>query len=113
MLARVDFTSGWPAVRRFDVRLRLDAGGEELRSGMSATARLEVDRLDDVLKMPARAVFTAAGRPVAYRLVGSRFEPAPIEIARRTAEEVAVSTGVAAGDRVATVEPPAAMIAEP
>ena len=113
VLARVDFTSGWPAVRRFDVRLRLDAGGEELRSGMSATARLEVARLDDVLKMPARAVFAAAGRPVAYRLAGSRFEPAPIEIARRTAEEVAVSAGVAAGDRVATVEPPAAMIAEP
>ncbi len=112
VLARVDFTAGWPAVRSFDVRLRLDDGGAELRSGMSATARLEVDRLDDVLKMPARAVFTAGGRPVAYRLAGSRFEPARIEIARRAGDEVAVSAGLAAGDRVATVEPPAALIAE-
>ena len=112
VLARVDFTAGWPAVRSFDVRLRLDAGGAELRSGMSATARLEVDRLDDVLKMPARAVFTAGGRPVAYRLAGSRFEAAPIDVAKRAGDEVAVSTGVAAGDRVATVEPPGAMIAE-
>lgn len=112
VLARVDFTAGWPAVRSFDVRLRLDAGGAELRSGMSATARLEVDRLDDVLKIPARAVFTVGGRPVAYRRVGSRFEPAPIDVARRTDNEVAVSAGLAPGDHVATVEPPAVMMAE-
>lgn len=112
VLARVDFTAGWPAVRSFDVRLRLDTAGGELRSGMSATARLEVDRLDDVLKIPARAVFTADGRPVAYRLVGSRFEPVPIDVARRTEDEVAVSTGLVPGDRVATADPPAAMIAE-
>ena len=82
VLARVDFSAGWPAVRNFDLRLRLDAGGAELRPGMSATARLEVDRLDDVLIMPARAVFNAGGRPVAYRLVGSRFEPAPRSTSR-------------------------------
>ena len=112
VLARVDFSAGWPAVRNFDLRVRLDSGGAELRPGMSATARLEVDRLDDVLKIPAQAVFIAGGRPVAYRLVGSRFEPTPIDISKRTGDEVAVSAGLADGDRVATVEPPIAMIAE-
>lgn len=110
VLARVDFSAGWPAVRNFDLRLRLDAGGAELRPGMSATARLEVDRLDNVLTMPARAVFNLGGRPVAYRLVGSRFELAPIDISKRTGGEVAVSAGVAAGDRVATVEPPMTLV---
>ena len=111
VLARVDFSAGWPPVRSFELRLRLDAGGVELRPGMSATARLEVDRLDDVLKMPAQAVFHVGGRPVAYRLVGSRFERVPIDVSKRAGDEVAVSTGVGAGDRVATVEPPVAMIA--
>ena len=113
VLARVDFSSGFPPARNFDLRLRLDDGGAALRPGMSATARLVVDRLDDVLKIPAQAVFTVGGRPVAYRLVGSRFEPVPIDIAKRTGDEVAVSNGVVAGDRVATVEPPVAMIARP
>ena len=112
VLARVDFSAGWPPVRSFDLRLRLDDGGAELRPGMSATARVVVDRLDDVLTIPARAVFTVSGRPVVYRLVGSGFEPVPVDISRRTEDEVALSKGVVTGDRVATVEPPMAMIAE-
>lgn len=111
VLARVDFSAGWPPARSFDVRLRLDASEAELRPGMSATARVEVDRLDHALKMPARAVFNVGGRPIAYRRVGSRFEPAPIDISRRTGDEVAVSSGLAPGDRVATAEPPPPMVA--
>lgn len=113
LLARVDFSAGWPPVRSFDLELRLDEGGTALRPGMSATTRVEVDRLDDVLKIPADAVFTVEGRPVAYLLSRTgQFERAPIEILQRSGDEVAVSSGLGAGDRVATVEPPIAEVAQ-
>ena len=58
LLAKLDLSAGFPPKRNFDLTLTLDDPGERLRPGMSATARIEVDRLDDALKMPAAAVFT-------------------------------------------------------
>ncbi len=110
LLARVDFSAGWPPQRGFDLTLALDAPGSRLRPGMSATARIETDRLDDVLKLPAAAVFTVAGGTAVYRLAGAAFELVPVEIAKRTREEAAVIGSVSAGDQVATVEPPATMV---
>ena len=112
VLARVDFSSGWPPQRGFDLTPTLEDPGLRLRPGMSATARIEVDRLEDVLKVPSEAVFTVGDRSAVYRLAhtGSEFEAVPVEIGKRTREEVALLGGVAVGDRVATVEPPAARV---
>lgn len=106
VLARIDFSAGWPPQRGFDLTLTLDDPDIRLRPGMSATARIELDRLDDVLKIPAAAAFADGDHTVVYRLAGTTFERVPVEIAKRTREELAVLNGVTAGDRVATIEPP-------
>jgi multidrug efflux pump subunit AcrA (membrane-fusion protein) len=110
VLARVDFSSGWPPVRNFDLGLVLQDRDARIRPGMTATARIAADRLPNVTLVPAETIFQHNGRPVVYRLRGSKFDEEPIEIARRGREQAAVSAGVQPGDRLATHRPDAALI---
>jgi multidrug resistance efflux pump len=105
VLARVDFSSGWPPVRNFDLGLVLDNPDARIRPGMTATARIAADRLADATLVPAEAIFQKDGRPVVYRLKGSKFDEQPIEILRRGREQAAVSAGVSAGDKLAVRRP--------
>jgi multidrug efflux pump subunit AcrA (membrane-fusion protein) len=72
---------------------------------MTATARIAADRLPNVTLVPAEAIFQKDGRPVVYRLRGSKFDEQSIEITRRGREQAAVSTGVNPGDRLAVRRP--------
>jgi multidrug efflux pump subunit AcrA (membrane-fusion protein) len=106
LLARVDFRSSFPPPRNFDLKVRIDETDPRLRPGMTATARIEVDRLKQTLLVPAAAVFDVDGRSVVYQLKGSTYVEIPIEVARRSREQVAVAAGLAENDRVATARPP-------
>ena len=105
VLARVDFSSGWPPVRNFDLGLVLDEHDARIRPGMTATARIAADRMPNVTLVPAEAIFQKDGRPVVYRLNGSKFDEQSIEIVRRGREQAAVSAGVNAGDKLAVRRP--------
>ena len=110
LLARADFSSGWPPPRDFDVDLEVEDADARLKPGMTAAIRVAVDRLPNALVIPAGAVSLVDGRPTVYRLRGSRFEPVVISLARRGREQVAVASGIEAGDRLAAAKPPAAAI---
>ena len=110
VLARVDFSSGWPPVRNFDLGLILDERDPRIRPGMTATARIAADKLPNVTLVPAEAIFQKDGRPVVYRLRGSKFDEQPVEIVRRGREQAAVSAGVRAGDKLAVRRPDADLI---
>lgn len=105
VLARVDFSSGWPPVRNFDLGLVLDDRDARIRPGMTATARIAADKLPNVTLVPAETIFQKNGRPVVYLVNGSKFDEQPIEITRRGREQAAVSAGVKPGDRVAVRRP--------
>ena len=105
VLARVDFSSGWPPVRNFDLGLVLSDPDPRIRPGMTATARISADRLPNVTLVPAEAIFQKDGRPVVYRLNGSKFDEQSIEITRRGREQAAVGSGVKPGDRLAVRRP--------
>ena len=110
LLARADFSSGWPPPRDFDVDLEVEDADARLKPGMTAAIRVAVDRMANALVIPAGAVSLVDGRPTVYRLRGSRFEPVVVTIARRGREQVAVASGIDAGDRLAAAKPPAATI---
>jgi multidrug efflux pump subunit AcrA (membrane-fusion protein) len=110
VLAKVDFSSGWPPARNFDLGLILKEQDPRIRPGMSATARIAADRIPGMLLVPAEAIFQRDGRPVVYRLRGSAFDEATVEIAHRGREQAALTTGVAVGDRLATRKPDADQI---
>jgi HlyD family secretion protein len=104
--ASMDFSGGWPFQRNFELGLSIADTDNRLASGMSATARVAVDRVSDAVVIPVGAVFRKSGRSVAYVLQGSRFAETPIDVARRNSEDAMISKGIAPGDRVALREPP-------
>jgi HlyD family secretion protein len=104
LVATPDFSS-FPPVRNFDVAVTLASSDPRLRSGMSAGARLEVDRLNDMLLVPAAAVFERDGTSVAYVVTGRTVTARPIVVARRNREQAAIAQGLEAGMRVALNAP--------
>lgn len=110
LLARVDFSSGWPPLKNFDLGLVLLDGDPAIRPGMTAVARIATDRIPDVVIVPSESVFQKDGSPVVYLLEGSKFREQRIEVERRGKEQTVVSSGVAPGERIATNRPAADLI---
>jgi HlyD family secretion protein len=119
VLARVDFSSGWPPAKNFDLKLSITDADARLRPGMSAVARIAVGTIPDMLLVPAGAVFPSEGRLIVYRRTGTRFEALPVAIVRRGREQVAVKSPLEApapggplapGDHLALAVPAAGRI---
>jgi HlyD family secretion protein len=104
IVAKPDFSS-FPPTRNFDVSIGLSESDARIRSGMSATALIELDQLLDVIVVPESAVFARDGRTIVYVLSGRSFEPRAVTVARRGRDRVAIAAGVAAGERIAMRDP--------
>jgi HlyD family secretion protein len=105
-LAKLDF-SNWPLTKNFDLILELVSADQRLRPGMSANARIAVERTPDAVLLPAQALFQKGGRTVVYVRGAWGFDERPVEIARRTPKQVAVAHGLRPGERVALRDPTA------
>jgi HlyD family secretion protein len=105
VLAKVDFSSGWPPVKNFDLGLILKEPDPRIRPGMTATARIGTDRIPGVLLAPTEAVYQRDGHPIVYKLRGSLFDELRIDVTRRGREQVAIAAGVNIGDKLATRRP--------
>jgi HlyD family secretion protein len=105
MLARVDFSSGWPPSKNFDLKLGIKDADTKIKPGMSAVARIAVGRTPNLLLLPANAVFSAGGRSVVYRRTDRGFDETPVDIVRRSREQVALKSGLEPGDRIALTRP--------
>ncbi|HMF61882.1 MAG TPA: efflux RND transporter periplasmic adaptor subunit [Vicinamibacterales bacterium] len=110
VLARVDFTSGWPPAKNFDLNLVFLDADARMRPGMTAVARIATERVPDVVLAPAEAIFQRDGAPVVYKLSGSMFVETPVTIRKRGKEQAIVDEGVSPGDRIATRRPAPEMI---
>src|SRR5687768_12376591 len=110
VLARVDFSSGWPPTKNFGLNLILVDGDAKIRPGMTAVARIATERVPNVILVPAESMFQRDGAPVVYRLDGSGFVETEVEVQRRGKEQSIIASGVSAGVRVATRKPPAELI---
>jgi RND family efflux transporter MFP subunit len=105
-LAKVDFSS-WPFPRNFDVSAQLDQADPRVRPGMSATARVAVEKVPSCILIPPEATFQKLGKTVAYVLSGSSFRERDILVAKRGESQVAVARGLKPGERVALKDPTA------
>lgn len=104
IVAKPDFSS-FPPTRNFDVTVGLKDSDQRIRSGMSATAIIELDQLADVIVIPDTAVFSRDGQSIVYAVTGRSIEPRPVTIARRSRDRVAITAGIAAGERIAMRDP--------
>jgi len=105
LLARVDFMGGWPPAKQFDLKLSFVDPDERLQTGMSATARIEVGKLEDVLLIPAAALHSVDGLSVVHVVTRRGIEAVPVDVIRRGRDQAAIRGDVAAGDRVALAPP--------
>jgi HlyD family secretion protein len=104
VVAKPDFTT-WPPVRNFDVVVAITDSDPRLRSGMSASARVELDRLADVLVVPSGAVFQRGSATVVYVVDRGETESRPVNVLRRGRDQIAIASGVREGERIALKEP--------
>lgn len=75
-----------------------------MRPGMRFVGTIETERLPRALHMPLAAVFLRPEGPIAYRRVGTGFEPVQLELGRAHLQDVEVLAGVVEGDQVALVD---------
>lgn len=104
IVAKPDFSS-FPPTRNFDVTVGLSDTDQRLRSGMSATAVIELDQLLDVIVVPDTAVFSRDGQSIVYAVSRRSIEPKPVTIARRSRDRVAITAGLNPGERIALRDP--------
>ena len=104
VVAKPDFTT-WPPVRNFDLVVALSDSDPRLRSGMSASARVELDRLPNVLVVPTGAVFQKGAATIVYIVKSGDVESRPVTVLRRGRDQIAIASGVGEGDRVSLKEP--------
>ena len=104
VVAKPDFTT-WPPVRNFDVVVAISDSDPRLRSGMSASARVELDRLADVLVVPTGAVFQRGPATIVYVVDRGSIESRPVTVLRRGRDQIAIASGVHENERLALKEP--------
>lgn len=103
-LAKLDYST-WPVTKNFDIALQITENDPGIRSGLSASARIAVEKIPDSIVVPVEAVFEKNGRFVAYVLRGSRFEERPVQVARRGRTQLMIASGLQPGEKVALKDP--------
>ena len=104
VVAKPDFTN-WPPVRNFDLVVRLSDTDPRLRSGMSASARIELDKLPNALVVPTGAVFQHGPATVAYVVSRGSVVSRTVTVLKRGRDQIAIASGLVEGERVALREP--------
>jgi RND family efflux transporter MFP subunit len=86
----------------FDVEIVLLEKDEQLKPGMSASCRIVIDQIPDVIKIPLEAVFEKEGRTVVYLENKREVE---VQVGRRSDMEIEITSGLQGGEKVCLVDP--------
>jgi HlyD family secretion protein len=94
----------WPPTRSFRAYAALQRPDTRLRPGMNGGMDIIINRIPDAISIPAKAVFTRAGKPIVYLAHQGRYTPVEIQLLARNPDEVAVS-GISENALVALADP--------
>jgi HlyD family secretion protein len=104
-LAKLDYSDIINVTKKFDMTVQLENPDPRLRPGMMAGMRVEVERLQNAIVIPAEAVFLKNGQTVAYALSDGIYRERLLTLARRGVGQVMVSRGLKPGERIALKDP--------
>jgi HlyD family secretion protein len=93
-----------PPTRSFRAYAVLPHPDSRLRPGMNGGVDIVVNRMANAISIPAKALFTRAGRPFVYLAGNGSYKLAEVQVEARNPDEVAV-TGIPAGAMVALADP--------
>jgi multidrug efflux pump subunit AcrA (membrane-fusion protein) len=94
----------WPPVRNFRAYAAIPNPDPRLRPGMNGGMDIIVNRLPNAISIPAKALFTRAGKPIVYVAENGRYRAVGVEVQARNPDELAV-TGLSPGVMVTLVDP--------
>jgi HlyD family secretion protein len=94
----------WPPTRSFRAYAALTKPDPRLRPGMNGGMDIIVNRIPNAISLPAKAVFTHAGKPVVYIADHGRYSSTEVQVLARNPDDVAVS-GIPDGAMVALADP--------
>ena len=86
----------------FDVEIVLLEKDDQLKPGMSASCRIVIDQIPDVIKVPLEAVFEKEGRTVVYLENKREVE---VQVGRRSDMEIEITAGLQGGEKVCLIDP--------
>ncbi len=79
-----------------------------LRPGLLADVEIQVEKLPDVIHVPAQAVFQKNGQFLVYvHGKNGKFEPRPVQLVKQSESMMVIASGVQAGEIVAMADPTA------
>jgi hypothetical protein len=79
-----------------------------LRPGLLADVEIQVEKLPDVIHVPAQAVFQKNGQFLVYvHGKNGKFEPRPVQLVKQSESMMVIASGVQAGEVVAMADPTA------
>jgi multidrug resistance efflux pump len=78
-----------------------------LRPGLLADVEIQVEKLSDVIHVPAQAVFQKNGRYLVYVQKNGQFEPRSVQLVKQSESMMVIASGVQAGEVVAMADPTA------
>jgi len=78
-----------------------------LRPGLLADVEIQVEKLTDVVHVPAQAVFQKNGRYVVYVHNKGKYEPRPVQLVKQSESTMVIASGVQPGEVVAMADPTA------
>src|SRR6185369_3960154 len=94
----------WPPSRSFRGFATIEKKDPRLRPGMNGRMDVVLRRIPNALSIPAKALFTRAGKPIVYVQKKGLYEAVPVEVAARNPDEIAIR-GLREGTSVTLPEP--------
>jgi HlyD family secretion protein len=92
-------------IRRVSVRISIDGTDPRMISDSSASADVVIGEQDDSVIVPRQAVVETDGRSVVYVKQDGGFSPREVEIGKSNNTEIAILSGLQAGEEIA-IQPP-------
>jgi multidrug efflux pump subunit AcrA (membrane-fusion protein) len=102
LLAEV--SNEFPPVRSFRAYAHITKPDARFRPGMNGGMDIIINRIPKAISIPAKALFTRAGKPIVYLAVNGQYRPTEVEVLARNPDEVAIK-GVSAGSMLTLVDP--------
>lgn len=86
----------------FDLEISILDKDDQLKPGMSAAARIIIDQIGGVVKVPLEAVFERGGRTVVYL---SNKKEREVQVGRRNDMEIEIIDGLEVGEQICLIDP--------
>ncbi len=94
-----------PPEKNFPAYSNIASIDERLRPGMSATVEVVVQRISDVLVIPAKASTQIDGQPTVFVKDGAGYRRSVIEVSATNGTDIVVESGLEEGDVIALENP--------